>query len=155
MDNKSGTARNARQLKILELIAQKDIETQDELAAELLRENFPVTQATISRDIKELGLVKVSDGKKQKYAREYNDYSISNKILNMFRHAVYSVDYALNIAVIKTISGAANSAGMFVDRMNFGGVMGCVAGDDTLMVITKSEAVAHDLVEELNEILRG
>ena len=148
-------ARNARQLKILELIAKKDIETQDELAAELLSENFPVTQATISRDIKELGLVKVSDGKKQKYAREYSDYSISNKILNMFRHAVYSVDYALNTVVIKTISGAANSAGMFVERLNNYGVMGCVAGDDTVLIVTRSEAAAHGLVEELNEIMRG
>ena len=148
-------ARNARQLKILELIAKKDIETQDELAAELLSENFPVTQATISRDIKELGLVKVSDGKKQKYAREYSDYSISNNILNMFRHAVYSVDYALNTVVIKTISGAANSAGMFVDRLNNDGVMGCVAGDDTVLIVTRSEAAAHGLVEELNEIMRG
>ena len=109
-------ARNARQLKILELISKKDIETQDELAAELKREHFPATQATISRDIKELGLVKVSDGKKQKYARDAADSNISAKLLNMFRHAVFSIDYALNNVVIKTISGAANSAGMFVDR---------------------------------------
>lgn len=146
-------ARNARQLKILELIARKDIETQDELAAELLRENFPVTQATISRDIKELGLVKVSDGKKQKYARDAADSNISSKLLNMFRHAVFSVDYALNNVVIRTISGAANSAGMFVDRMGDESVMGCVAGDDTVLVITKSEAASRQLVESIREIL--
>lgn len=148
-------ARNARQLKILELIAKKDIETQDELAAELLRENFHVTQATISRDIKELGLVKVSDGKKQKYARDVADNNISAKLLNMFRHAVFSIDYALNNVVIKTISGAANSAGMFVDRMGDEDVMGCVAGDDTVLIITKSETASERIVRALHEILRS
>ena len=148
-------ARNARQLKILELIAKKDVETQDELAAELLRENFHVTQATISRDIKELGLVKVSDGKKQKYARDVADNNISAKLLNMFRHAVFSVDYALNNVVIKTISGAANSAGMFVDRMGDEDVMGCVAGDDTVLIITKSEVASERIVRALHDILRS
>ena len=148
-------ARNARQLKILELISKKDIETQDELAAELKREHFPATQATISRDIKELGLVKVSDGKKQKYARDAADSNISAKLLNMFRHAVFSIDYALNNVVIKTISGAANSAGMFVDRMGDADVMGCVAGDDTVLIITRSQAASLRIVETLKEILRS
>ncbi len=148
-------ARNARQLKILELISKKDIETQDELAAELVREHFQATQATISRDIKELGLVKVSDGKKQKYARDAADSNISVKLLNMFRHAVFSIDYALNNVVIKTISGAANSAGMFVDRMGDPDVIGCVAGDDTVLVITRGEQASLRIVAALKEILRG
>ena len=148
-------ARNARQLKILELISKKDIETQDELAAELVREHFQATQATISRDIKELGLVKVSDGKKQKYARDAADSNISVKLLNMFRHAVFSIDYALNNVVVKTISGAANSAGMFVDRMGDPDVIGCVAGDDTVLVITRGEQASLRIVAALKEILRG
>ena len=73
----------------------------------------------------------------------------------MFRHAVFSIDYALNNVVIKTISGAANSAGMFVDRMGDADVMGCVAGDDTVLIITRSEAASLRIVETLKEILRS
>ena len=147
--------KNERQEKILAIIAASAIETQEQLIDSLRKEGISCTQATISRDIKELGLVKVSDGKKQKYARDAADSNISAKLLNMFRHAVFSIDYALNNVVIKTISGAANSAGMFVDRMGDADVMGCVAGDDTVLIITRSEAASLRIVETLKEILRS
>ncbi|MCL2062558.1 MAG: arginine repressor [Firmicutes bacterium] len=146
--------RNARQIKILELIAKKEIVTQDELASALIAADFPVTQATISRDIKELGLVKItlSDGR-QKYARDHTDISVGAKVINLFREAVVSVNYALNTVVIKTLSGSANSAGLMVDRLEDPQVLGCVAGDDTVLIITKSEASAKKLVDTLNEII--
>ena len=146
--------RSARQIKILELIARKDIETQDELALALIGADFPVTQATISRDIKELGLVKITGPSgKQKYARDLTDGSVGGKVIALFRQAVLSVDYALNTVVIKTLSGSANSAGLMVDRLENPDVLGCVAGDDTVLIITKSEAAAKKLVDTLNEII--
>lgn len=148
--------RNLRQLKILELISRTDIETQDELAAELLHAGFEVTQATISRDIKELGLIKIpGENKKQKYAREPADFNIANKIVNMFRHAVVSIDSAENIVVIKTLSGGGGSAGMMIDRLRDHNVLGCVAGDDTVMIVVRSKQAAASLVAALEEILNG
>jgi len=146
--------RNARQIKILELIAKKDVETQDELASELIAAAFSVTQATISRDIKELGLVKITraDGR-QKYARDYTDSNVGGKVVALFRQAVLSVEYALNTVVVKTVPGSANSAGLMVDRLENPQILGCVAGDDTVLIIAKTEAAAKKLVERLNEII--
>lgn len=147
-------ARSARQLKILELIADNAVETQDDLARLLKESGFTATQATISRDIKELGLVKVSfDGKRQKYVRELSSRSASNKLINIFKHAVQSIVYAGNIIVIKTMSGSANIAGMMLDRMENSDILGCVAGDDTVMAVTRSEAVAQQISESLSLLL--
>lgn len=147
-------ARSARQLKILELIADNAVETQDDLARLLKESGFTATQATISRDIKELGLVKVSfDGKRQKYVRELSSRSASNKLVNIFKHAVQSIVYAGNIIVIKTMSGSANIAGMMLDRLDNPDILGCVAGDDTVMAVTKSEAVAQQISESLSLLL--
>lgn len=147
-------ARSARQIKILELIAKKDIETQEELASSLLEENYQVTQATVSRDIKELGLVKITlpDGR-QKYAKDHTDTSISGKITALFRQVVLSIESAMNIVVIKTLSGSGNSAGVMVDRLENPNILGCVAGDNTVIVVTVSEKAAEGIVDDLNEIL--
>lgn len=147
-------ARNARQLKILELITKKDIETQDELASELMIAHYNVTQATISRDIKELGLIKITtpDGR-QKYSKDIADHNVVNKIVNVFKHSVLSIDHALNIVVLKTLSGSANTAGLMIDKLNNAGVLGCVAGDDTVIIITKSEEIAVEIVGLLNEVV--
>lgn len=147
-------ARSARQLKILELISLKDIETQDELASELLAAGFSVTQATISRDIKELGLIKVSGAEgRQKYSREIYDPNVTGKIINLFKHAVISITYAENLVVIKTLTGSANAAGLMVDKLNNQDVLGCVAGDDTVLVVTRTRSSAEEVVEELNDII--
>ena len=88
--------RNARQNKLLELIAENSIETQDELVLALKNAGFTVTQATVSRDIKELGLIKTSiDGKKQRYVRESNDGNVTSKFTDMFRHSVISIEHAM------------------------------------------------------------
>ena len=123
-------ARSARQMKILELITDNVVETQDDLARMLKDAGFNATQATISRDIKELGIVKMSiDGKRQKYVREFGDRSVSNdKLVNIFKNAVISILYANNIVVIKTMSGSANIAGMMLDRLENPDILGCVAG---------------------------
>ena len=148
--------RNPRQIKILELIASNVIETQEDLAASLASENFSVTQATISRDIKELGLIKVThhDGR-QKYARPVDPKGVQQKVVGLFVQATLSVDYALNLVVIKTLSGSANAAGLMVDRLEHTGVLGCVAGDDTVMIVCKTESSAATLVEALQDILRN
>ena len=143
--------RNARQNKILEIIEEKIVETQDDLAMLLKEAGFSATQATISRDIKELGIVKVTfDGKRQKYVREAGDRSVSSKLVNIFKHSVLSISYAVNIVVIKTMSGSANIAGMMLDRLENPDILGCVAGDDTVMAVTKSEESARKITEELS-----
>ena len=145
--------RIARQGKILELIEGKDIETQEELVKELQNSGFEVTQATVSRDIKELGLIKISaDGKRQKYTKERTDNTVMSKFTDMFRHSVVTIDYALNIVVIKTLSGSANVAGTMVDRLKNSSVLGCVAGDDTVFAVLRDERAAEDLTQKLREI---
>ena len=147
-------ARNTRQMKIIELISKKSIETQDELARELLSAGFEVTQATISRDIKELGLFKVAEGKGQRYIRETNsEKTFLSNIASVYKNAVLMIEQAQNIIVIKTIPGGAATVGMNVDRLKDGLVLGCVAGDDTVIAITKDNETAEKAVKILREML--
>lgn len=148
-------ARNARQMKMLELIRTSEIETQEELAERLREEGYQVTQATISRDIKELGIIKVStDGAKQKYTHDYGGFTgVSAKISNLFKHSVIKIECANNLIVIKTIPGSANMAGMMVDGLNNSAILGCVAGDDTVLVIVKSEDAAEDITDILKQLI--
>ncbi len=146
--------RNARQQKLIELINEKAIETQDELVMHLQEAGFDVTQATVSRDIKELGLVKVSvDGKRQRYTKEKGDTLMTSKFLDMFRHSVVSIDFAQNIIVIKTLSGSANVAGMMVDRLKNKDVLGSVAGDDTVFAVMRNNESAERVAGQLREIV--
>ncbi len=138
--------RNERQIKILELISTKNIETQDELAYELKKLNYNVTQATISRDIKELGLVKT------RYIAAGVD-SVNERIKRIFKLAVLSVNIACNIVVIKTLPGCANATGDMLDKMHDSEVLGCVAGEDTVMAVCQSEAAAKNTVEKLYELI--
>ena len=147
-------ARNTRQMKILDLITKKSIETQEELARELVIAGFEVTQATVSRDIKELGLVKVSEGKSQRYVRETSaDKNFLNNLANVYRNAVIMIEQAQNIVVIKTIPGGAATVGMTVDRLKDGLILGCVAGDDTVFAVTKDNNAAELAVKRLTDML--
>ena len=145
-------ARSARQSKILELISTKEIETQDDLVAALRAANFDITQATISRDIKELGLIKIisSDTGKYKYSIVDNgEQAVSNKYINVFKEAVISIKTAQNLSVIKTIKGMAGAICGLIDKLNLDGVMGSVSGDDTVMVILPDLKMAQNATETL------
>ncbi len=148
--------RNARQATILDIISKKDIETQEELCAELNKLNFNVTQATISRDIKDLKLYKVAGTtKKYKYAYiEGEGDVVTNKMRNLFRECVQSINYANNIIVIKTMRGNGSTAGAFVDSLQFSEIIGSVAGDDTVLIVVDSNENTAVLVDRLKEYVR-
>lgn len=154
--------REERLAKILEIVGDREIETQEELCAALNAENFPVTQATVSRDIRALRLVKVSGvDRKYRYARPEDGErkepagapALSEKLHNLFRESVTSIRPACNLVVIKTISGNASNAGLVLDMLNYDEVVGTVAGDDTLFAACSSEKEALRIVERLNRIL--
>lgn len=148
-------ARSARQSKILELISTKEIETQDELARELKNANFDITQATISRDIKELGLTKIlSSSGKYKYCFVGSDEQvISNKYITIFKESVISVKVAMNLVVIRTMKGLGAGLSSFVDKLNINELMGAVNGDDTVMLIFPTNTLASQAVVTLNDML--
>ena len=147
--------RNARQQKILEIISVKEIDTQEELCEELNRLNFNVTQATISRDIKELKLYKISGTtKKYKYAcLESDDDLVRGKMKTLFRECVQTISYANNIIVIKTMRGNGSSAGMFVDSLQLKEIIGSVAGDDTLLIVVDSNENTKLIADRLKEYI--
>ena len=131
---------NRRQNAILEIINEVEIERQEELVAILIERGFDATQATISRDIKQLGLVKMHGEKKKiKYTQvKYATDGISAKFGNLFKESVLSIQTAGNIVVIKTVTGSANSAAAFLDKQDFETILGSIAGDDCII------AVPHD-----------
>ena len=148
--------RSARHAKILELISQKEIETQEELCAELNRLNYVVTQATISRDIRDLHLFKVA-GIEKKYRYTYindGESEISPKMKSLFRDCVLSVKTAQNLVVVKTLTGNGGNAGAVVDKLSYEEIIGSVAGDDTLLIICTNTDSAEIVVEKLNGFLK-
>lgn len=147
--------RNARQQKILELIASKEIGTQEELCAELNKLNFNVTQATISRDIKELKLYKIAGStKKYKYAGlEKGQDSVRDKLQSLFSGCVLSINHANNIVIIKTMRANGKTAGMYVDSLQLKEIVGTIAGDDTLLIVVDNNENALKLVNNLKEYI--
>ena len=148
-------ARSLRQSKILEIIAKNEIETQDELVNALRALNYDVTQATVSRDIKELGLIKIlSDSKKYKYAYvETTEQQISNKVVGIYKEVVISVKTAQNLVVVKTLKGFAGGIASYIDKMNIEKLMGTVYGDDTVMCIAETNIDAESVYEKLINII--
>lgn len=149
-------ARTTRQSKILEIISSKEIETQDELVYELKIANYDVTQATISRDIKELGLIKIlsSDSKKYKYALVNNDeQAISTKYINILKESIISAKPVNNLVVVKTIKGIASSVCSLIDKLNLENIMGTVFGDDSVMIIMPSNKFADEICSKINYYL--
>ena len=143
--------------KILQLIKQYDVENQEVLLKLLNKEGFNVTQATISRDIKELDLVKVVSGYGgYKYVeRDKHSKTNAGKYISIFRESVIGIDYANNLVVIKSHNGMANAACAAVDTMNFNDVLGTIAGDDTIFVACKSETAARDLCAQIGKLIGG
>ena len=145
-------ARSSRQSKILEIIQQKEIETQDDLVRELRALNFDITQATISRDIKELGLIKImTDDKRYKYAYVDNtEQQVSGKFMGIYKEAIISVKNAQNLVVIKTLRGVANAISAFVDKLNLKNVLGTTYGDETVLVICPTNLDASDVCDKIS-----
>ena len=147
-----------RQRAILELIEKEEISTQEELTEKLKKMGYKVTQATVSRDIKELKLLKVhSDKKGNKYSHvsggiAKNSSGTSSKLFTIITEAVTSVDYANNIVMVRTLQGMAQGVAFAIDNLHQEGIMGSIAGDDTIMVVTKTEEIAAKLVNSIKNI---
>ena len=146
-----------RHEKIIELIEQYDIETQDELADRLRAAGFQVTQATVSRDIRKLKLSKVPGRNgRQKYALlTGQNHQMSEKYVGILREAFVSMDAAQNILVIKTVSGMAMALATALDNIDWKGILGCVAGDDTVMCVIRTQADTAAVMGELKKIVEG
>ncbi|MGN0711661.1 MAG: arginine repressor [Anaerovoracaceae bacterium] len=148
--------RYSRQNKILEIISSNDVETQEKLASLLKESGYDVTQATISRDIKELQLIKVlSNTGKYKYSPGNSlDNPISDRFIKIFKETIRSVVASQNIIVVKTLSGCASAAGEAIDSLNFPHILGSIAGDNTLMIIIDSLDNVPALVDKFNDLLK-
>ena len=144
-----------RQAKILELIQRNDVETQEELSAYLVREGFQVTQATVSRDIRELKLTKIAmDNGKQKYAVITDaDSGMMEKYARVLREGFISMDLAKNIVVIKTVSGMAGAVCAAIDAMKFQEMVGSIAGDYTIICIIRDDEEAVKIMKKLRKIV--
>lgn len=147
--------RYSRQNKILELIANNEIETQEKLASMLKAGGFEVTQATISRDIKELQLIKIlSSSGRYKYAVGVGkDAPISDRFVKIFRETIVSFASASNLIVIKTLSGCGPAAGEAIDCIALPHVVGSVAGDNTLLLVVDKEENVDDILSIFSDML--
>ena len=147
----------SRHAKILELIEKYDIETQDELAEKLRQEGFDVTQATVSRDIREMRLTKISVEKgKQKYtAMASSDNEISDRLIRVFKEAVVKMDYAQNMIVIKTLEGMGMAVAVALDNMQNPEILGTIAGDDTVFCVVRTHNQAAVIIEKLYRIIHS
>ena len=141
-----------RHTAILRIISEQEIETQDDLIAKLKENGFDVTQATVSRDIKQLGLVKTTDGEgKYRYSAPHPSSSGSDsKFKNILSEAIISSESAENMVVVRTYSGMANAAAAAIDALASDRILGSIAGDDTILIVTKNDETA----EEFSEILK-
>lgn len=144
-----------RQAKILEIISSNDIETQEQLQSMLLSSGYEVTQATISRDIKELRLVKElsSNGRYVYSTGQKNNDNITKRTGGIFNESIIRIDYALNTVVIKCFTGMANAACATIDSMNLDEIVGTIAGDDTIFILCRSEETAKIFTSKLRNIL--
>ncbi|MDE5863139.1 MAG: arginine repressor [Lachnospiraceae bacterium] len=143
-----------RQNRIKEIIETMDIETQDELLAELAKAGFSATQATISRDIREMGLMKTAGGNgRQKYVLLQNtDADVMAKYHQVLSAGVLNLDYAGNMIVIRTVSGMAMAVAAALDNMDIQGFMGCIAGDDTIFCAVRNENFCKEIIAEIRRI---
>ena len=141
-----------RQSLIKNLIQEFEFDTQNDLVDYLNGQGLAVTQATVSRDIKEIGIIKVK-GKQKKYR-----YTLSHKNekqnLKLYSGIILSIVYAQNLIVIKTTEGGANSVASFLDKNNINGILGTIAGDDTILVVTAGNLDAQRITDELKGILK-
>ena len=148
--------KNDRQNQLLQIISEEIIETQEQLLERLQAKGIKSTQATISRDIKELSLVKsVTEDGKYKYttSRKKQNDNLEKKFRSVFVESVMLVDYAQNTVVVKCHTGMANAACAALDTMGLPGIVGTLAGDDTIFVLMRTEDLAHEITEEIRSML--
>ncbi len=143
-----------RHLAILNLIQEFEICTQEDLTSALIEKGYNVSQSTVSRDINELNLVKVEgENKKSRYVCIVSSKKeIEPQRLNLLKQIVVSVESASNLVVVKTLAGNASAAGMVIDELNFPNVLGCVAGDDAILIVAKSDSDAEIVCKSLRNI---
>lgn len=144
-----------RHSKIVELIGKYEIETQEELAEKLYEAGFNVTQATISRDIRELKLTKIAvNENKQRYmVLQHQDTILNDKYIRILKNGFLSMDMAQNILVIKTVSGMAMAVAAAVDAMHFSEIVGCIAGDDTIMCAVRTVDDTILVMDKIRKLL--
>ncbi len=148
--------KSQRQAKIMEIISTQNVETQEQLLAALQKEGFRGTQATISRDIKELRIVKeLTNLGTYRYTTSSDELSSSftSRLNTIFRECVISYDYAQNIIVIRTLPGLASAAGSAIDAMNISPIVGSLAGDDTVMIVMRDNNAAAAFCGELKNLI--
>lgn len=148
--------KSQRQAKILEIISTRNVETQEQLLAALQEAGFRGTQATISRDIKELRIVKeLTSLGTYRYSTTAGDMtgSFSARLNTIFRESVVSFDYAQNIIVVRTLPGLASAAASALDAMNLSAVVGTLAGDDTVMIVMRDNNAAAAFCGEIKNLI--
>ena len=149
--------KNDRQAKILAIIEREPIDTQEQLQRRLQEEGIRCTQATISRDIKQLHLIKEPIGRGQyRYAVSVQSsrLNVADKLRTIFRESIVSVDHAQNLVVIKTMPGLANAAASAMDNMNIPYLVGSLAGDDTALLVLRDSESAQSFCDEIHEMLK-
>jgi transcriptional regulator of arginine metabolism len=149
--------KNKRQEKIVSLITRYEIETQEELIGMLNKEGFRVTQATVSRDIRELKLVKVTTGHGgYRYMLPPQSDSTANvKFNSALAESIISADFASNIVVVKTYPGLANAVATGIDSLKLTSILGCVAGDDTIIIVVSDIDSARDISERIRHLIKA
>lgn len=147
--------KNQRQAKIMEIISNRNVETQEQLLSLLQQEGYRATQATISRDIKELRIVKelTNLGSYRYAAANESSGTFSARLNTIFRECVTGFDYAQNIIVIRTLPGLASAAGSAIDSMNMNKIVGTLAGDDTVMVVMRDNNAAAAFCGEIKSLI--
>lgn len=147
--------KSKRHCKIIEIINKKAIETQDELAEELRTSGFDVTQATVSRDIKSLKLIKTQDVTgRYRYSVIKNESSnIVEKLTNILKSTVEGVESVNNMVVVKTLTGSASAAAEAIDALNLGEIAGTIAGDNTIFILLRDNDKAIEIVKRIKEMV--
>ena len=147
----------ARHDKILELISREQIETQEELAKRLQAEGFQVTQATVSRDIRQLKLTKTagSNGRSHYIVQKEAQQELGGKYIQVLKNGFSGMDTAQNLLIIHTVSGMAMAVAAALDELKIQGIIGCIAGDNTIMCATKSSEIAQQVMAQIDKMLNG
>lgn len=149
--------KSGRHRKIREIIENKNIETQTELASELRKQGLNVTQATVSRDIKEMGLVKISTGpNRSRYSlpTRLPMTNVFERLQRMFKDSVTNLDFSENLILIRTLPGTAHAVASCIDNLEWKEILGSVAGDDTILVVVKPKEAVGDLINRFEDLLK-